>query len=133
MLQTTVIFEGNIAADLELTYTTTGKQVVRFPVLVNRRHENPDTGQWTDGEPTRHSCTAFGTLSDNIANSLTKGDRVLIVGTLTTDTWTDKDTGDKRTMPRVLVDAAGPSLRWATARVQRVQRTTAETGDSEPA
>jgi len=52
MLQTTVMFEGNIAADIELTYTQTGKQVVQFPVLVNRRSQAPDTGQWSDGEPT---------------------------------------------------------------------------------
>jgi single-strand DNA-binding protein len=70
MLQTTVKFEGNIAADLEVTYTTSGKQVVRFPVLVNRRRKDPDTGEWVDGEPTRHSCTAFGTLGEHIADSL---------------------------------------------------------------
>ena len=127
MLQTTITFEGNIAADIELTYTISGKQVVRFPVLVNRRRKDTDTGEWTDAEPTRHSCTAFGTLGD-IADSLGKGDRILIVGTVTTDTWADKDTGDKRTMPRVLIDAAGPSLRWATARVQKTQRTTAQDG-----
>jgi single-strand DNA-binding protein len=126
MLQTTVTFEGNIAADLEATYTTSGKQVVRFPVLVNRRRKDPHTGEWTDAEPTRHNCTAFGTLGEHIADSLTKGDRILIVGTVTTDTWTDKDTGDKRTMPRVLVDAAGPSLRWATTTVRKAQRTTAQ-------
>jgi single-strand DNA-binding protein len=133
MLQTTITFEGNIAADLEVTFTSSGKQLVRFPVLVNRRRKDPDTGEWTDGEPTRHSCTAFGTLGEHIADSLGKGDRILIVGTVTTDAWADKDTGDKRTMPRVLVDAAGPSLRWATARVLKAERTSAETGDGEPA
>jgi single-strand DNA-binding protein len=116
MLQTTIVFEGNIAADLEVTYTTSGKQVVRFPVLVNRRRRNPDTNEWEDDEPTRHACTAFGRLGEHIADSLGKGDRVLIVGSVVTDAWNDKDTGDKRIMQRVLVDAAGPSLRWATAR-----------------
>jgi single-stranded DNA-binding protein len=47
MSQTNVTFEGNIAADIEVAYTTSGKQVVRFPVLVNRRRKDPDTGEWT--------------------------------------------------------------------------------------
>ena len=128
MLQTTVTFEGNIAADVELTHTPSGKQVVRFPVLVNRRRQDPQTGEWVDGEPTRHSCVAFGTLGERIAASLGKGDRVLIVGNVVTDAWDDKDTGDKRTAQRVLVDAAGPSLRWATATVRKAQRVTADQG-----
>jgi single-strand DNA-binding protein len=116
---------GNIAAELELAYTPTGKQVVRFPVLVNRRRKDPDTGEWSDGEPTRHSCTAFGVLGEHLADSLTKGDPILVAGTVTTDAWYDKDTGDKRTAQRVLVDAAGPSLRFATAAVRKAQRTNA--------
>jgi single-strand DNA-binding protein len=128
MLQTSVTFEGNIGADIELTYTPTGKQVVRFPVLVNRRRQNPETGEWADGEPTRHACVAFGTLGEHIADSLGKGDRVLIVGNAVTDTWDDKDTGDKRTAQRVLVDAAGPSLRWATTTIRKTQRTSAGDG-----
>ena len=129
MLQTTIVFEGNIAADTELTYTPAGRPVVRFPVLVSRRRKSPDTGEWADGEPTRHACVAFGILGEHIADSLRKGDRVLIVGNVVTDTWDDKDTGDKRTAQRVLTDAAGPSLRWATARVNKAQRTTA-TGEN---
>ena len=125
MLQTTVTFEGNIAADLELNYTPAGKPVVRFPVLVNRRRKDPETGEWSDGEPTRHACVAFGVLGEHLADSLTKGDRVLVVGNVVTDAWDDKGTGDRRTAQRVLVDAAGPSLRFATATVRKAQRTTA--------
>ena len=130
MLQTTTTFEGNIAADIELTYTPTGKQVVRFPVLVNRRRKDSDTGQWSDGEPTRHACVAFGVLGEHLADSLGKGDRILVVGTVVTDAWDDKDTGDKRTSQRVLVDAAGPSLRFATAAVRKAQRTSANQADN---
>ena len=129
MLQTTVILEGNIAADIELTYTPTGKQVVRFPVLVNRRRKGPESGEWSDGEPTRHTCVAFGVLGEHLADSLSKGDRVLVVGSVVTDAWEDKDTGDKRTAQRVLVDAAGPSLRFATAAVRKAQRVTAVQAD----
>jgi single-strand DNA-binding protein len=64
-------------------------------------------------------------LGEHIADSLGKGDRVMIVGSVVTDAWNDKDTGDKRTAQRILVDAAGPSLRWATAAARKAQRTTA--------
>ena len=87
MLQTTITFEGNIAADVELTDTPSGKPVVRFPVLVNRRRKDAETGNWVDGEPTRHTCVAFGTLGEHVADSLGKGDRVLIVGSVVTDAW----------------------------------------------
>ena len=123
MLQSTITFEENIAADLELTYTSSGRHLVRFPVLVNRRRRDPDTGEWEDDEPTRHACVAFGSLGENLADSLRKGGRVLVVGLVVTDSWSDKTTSDKRTAQRVLVDAAGPSLRWATARVHTAQRT----------
>lgn len=130
MLTTTITFEGNIATDVELTYTPKGKPVVRFPVLVNQRKQDPETGDWVDGEPTRHACVAFGSLGEHIADSLGKGDRILVLGRVTTDVWADKDTGEKRTAQRVLVDAAGPSLRWATARVHKAQRATAEPVDA---
>jgi len=64
--------------------------------------------EWTDAEPTRHSCTALGTLGEHLADSLGKGYRILVVGTLS-DTWADRDTGEQRTMQRVLVDAASAS------------------------
>ena len=103
-MRTTVTFEGNLAADPELRYTASGKQVVEFTVLVNERRLNTDTGEWEDGEPTRHRVKAFKQLGENIAESLRKGDRVFVHGTITTEVWTDKDTGDKRTAQKVLAD-----------------------------
>lgn len=127
MLTTTVTFEGNLAADPELRFTPTGKQLAELRVLVNARRQN-DAGEWEDTEPTRHRVTCFGTLAENVTESLRTGDRVLIIGRLTTDTWTDKDTGDKRTAPRVLADAAGASLRWATARPARTRQAPTDAG-----
>lgn len=95
-----------------------GKQLAELRVLVNARRQN-DAGEWEDTEPTRHRVTCFGTLAENVTESLRTGDRVIVVGRISTDTWTDKDTGDKRTAPRVLADAVGASLRWATARPTR--------------
>jgi single-strand DNA-binding protein len=85
-----------------------------------------------NGEPTRHRVKAFRQLGENIADSLGKGDRVIVHGTVTTETWTDKDTGEKRTGQKILADVVGPSLRWATVRITKSIRVTAEDTDSMP-
>ena len=72
---------------------------------------------------------AFKTLAENIAESLGKGDRVFVHGTVTTEAWTDKQTGEKRTAQRVLAEIVGPSLRWATARITKTIRTSAADED----
>jgi single-strand DNA-binding protein len=91
-------------------------------VLVNQRRQT-DEGEWVHGEPTRLVVRAFKTLAANILESLAKGDRVFVHGTVTTDAWTDKQTGEKRTAQRVLAEIVGPSLRWATARISKTTRT----------
>jgi single-strand DNA-binding protein len=68
---------------------------------------------------------AFKTLAENIAESLAKGDRVFVHGTVTTEAWTDQQTGEKRTAQRVLAEIVGPSLRWATARITKTSRSSA--------
>jgi single-strand DNA-binding protein len=121
-MRTTVTFEGNLADDPQVRFTPSGKQVTELTVLVNQRRQNND-GEWVDAEPTRQVVRAFKTLADNIAESLAKGDRVFVHGTVTTDAWTDTQTGEKRTAQRVLADIVGPSLRWATARITKTTRT----------
>jgi single-strand DNA-binding protein len=132
-MRTTVTFEGNLADDPQVRFTPSGKLVTEITVLVNERRLNSD-GQWVEGEPTRHVVRAFKTLAENVAESLSTGDRVVVQGTITTDTWTDKQSGEKRTAQRVLADVVGPSLRWATARVTRITRTQAtdQVGADEP-
>jgi single-strand DNA-binding protein len=93
-------------------------------VLVNERRLNAD-GEWVDGEPTRHVVKAFKTLADNIAESLSQGDRVFVHATVTTEVWTDKESGEKRTAQGVLAEIVGPSLRWATTRITKTTRTQA--------
>jgi len=107
----TAVFEGNLAATPQLSHTT-GSQipVTEAVVLVNRRVKD-DADQWVDAEPTRHRIKAWRTLAEHLAN-LPKGTTVLVVGTITTDTWPDKDTGQKRTSDVVVVDAIGASLRF---------------------
>jgi single-strand DNA-binding protein len=124
-MRTTVTFEGNLADDPQVRFTPSGKQITEITVLVNQRRQTGD-GQWVDAEPTRHLVKAFKTLADNIAESLEKGDRVFVHGTITTDIWTDKDSGDKRTAQRVLAEVVGPSLRWATTRIIKTTRSKAD-------
>ena len=103
-----------------------GKQITEITVLVNQRRQTGD-GEWVDGEPTRHVVRAFKTLAENIAESLAKRDRVFVHGTVTTEAWTDQQTGEKRTAQRVLGEIVGPSLRWATTRITKTTRTPAPT------
>ncbi len=123
-MRTTVTIEGNLADDPQVRFTPSGKQITEITILVNERRRI-GAGEWVEDEPTRHVVRAFKTLAQNIAESLEKGDRVFVHGTVTTDAWTDKDTGDKRTAQRVLAGVVGPSLRWATTRITKTTRTQA--------
>ncbi len=120
-MRTSVTFEGNLADDPQVRFTPSGKQIGEITVLVNQRRQT-GAGEWIDAEPTRHVVRAFKTLADNIAESLQQGDRVFVHGTITTDTWTDKQTNQKRTAQRVLAEIVGPSLRWATTRITKTTR-----------
>lgn len=113
MLTSTITLEGNLAAQPELRFTGNGTPVVDLTILVNRRISN-DAGQWSDGEPTRHRVAAFGTLAENIAGSLSTGDRVIVTGDLHTEAWDDRESGEKRTGTKIIADAVGASLRWNT-------------------
>jgi single-strand DNA-binding protein len=123
-MRTTVTFEGNLADDPQTRSTPAGKQVTELTVLVNQRRQNSE-GEWVEGEPTRLVVRAFKTLAENVAESLVKGDRVVVHGTVTTDAWADQQTGEKRSAQRVLAEVVGPSLRWATARITKTTRTSA--------
>jgi single-strand DNA-binding protein len=123
-MRTTVTFEGNLADDPQTRFTPSGKPITQMTVLVNARRQNSD-GEWVDAEPTRHVERAFKTLAENIVESLAKGDRVFVHGTVTTEAWTDEQSGEKRTAQRVLAEIVGPSLRWATARITKTSRSSA--------
>lgn len=121
MFTTAIAFEGNLVADPDQRYTSTGRPVAELTVLVNQRTRT-DSGDWTDAEPTRHVVKAFGQLGENTASSLTKGDRVIVAGRMVTDSWQDKSSGQRRTAPRVIAEAVGPSLRWATTQITKATR-----------
>jgi single-strand DNA-binding protein len=125
-LTSIITFEGNLAADPELRITPAGHAVADLTVLVNTSHKVGD--EWVEDEPTRHRCTVWGAPAENVAESLRKGDRVLVAGDLTTEAWKDKD-NNSRTTVKITVRAIGASLRYHTARVVKAERTTAQDRD----
>src|ERR671914_2683598 len=117
--ENTVTLVGNITDDPELRFTPSGLPVANFTVAVNRRV--PKDGGWEDKLEGFFRCSCWRDMAENVAESLTKGSRVMVVGRLQQRSWEDQD-GNKRSVVEVLVDEVGPSLRWATASVQKSTR-----------
>jgi single-strand DNA-binding protein len=111
---------GNLTDDPELRYTPNGAAVCKFRVAVNRRYKD-ESGQWKDGDTSYFSVNAWRTLAENVAESLTRGTRVVVSGRLQQRSWETQE-GDKRTVIEIEADEIGPSLRWATAKVERQSR-----------
>jgi single-strand DNA-binding protein len=116
----TVTLVGNITDDPELRFTPSGSAVANFTVAVNRRTRSQD-GQWEDRLDGFFRCNCWRDMAENVAESLQKGARVVVVGRLQQRSWEDQE-GNKRSAFEVQVDEVGPSLRWATASVQKSQR-----------
>jgi single-strand DNA-binding protein len=89
-------------------------------VAVSRRIRD-ESGQWKDADTSFFDVTAWRTLAENVAESLTQGSRVVVVGRLRTNSWETPE-GDRRTKVEIEADEVGPSLRWATAKVERQGR-----------
>ncbi|MFC4045459.1 single-stranded DNA-binding protein [Dactylosporangium siamense] len=119
---------GNLTADPELRYTDKGVAMARFTVASTPRVRDKASNEYRDGEPLFLTCTAWRTLAEHLAESLTKGARVVVVGRLRQSRWED-DKGEKRSMIQLDVDEVGPSLRFATAKVAKLTRSGASTGD----
>jgi single-strand DNA-binding protein len=122
MPDNTVTLVGNVTDDPELRFTPSGRPVANFTVAVNRRFKNND-GQWEDRLDGFFRCSCWADMAENAAESLTKGTRVLVTGRLNQRSWEDND-GNKRSAFEVQVDEIGPSLKWATAQVQKSNRST---------
>jgi single-strand DNA-binding protein len=122
----TVTLVGNITDDPELRFTPAGAAVANFTVAVNRRWRNPD-GQWEDKLDGFFRCNCWRDMAENVAESLQKGSRVVVVGRLQQRTWDDAE-GNKRSAFEVQVDEIGPSLRWATASITKSQRSSGGQG-----
>ena len=118
MAESTVTIVGNLTRDPELRFTAGGKGIASFGVAVNRRWQQ--NGEWQE-KVSFFNVTAWDTLGENIAASLTKGTRVIVTGRLEQREYETKE-GEKRNVVEIVADEIGPSLRWARAEVERIAR-----------
>ena len=106
---------GNVTRDPELRFTHAGAAVATFSVAVDRRWQNRQTQEW-EGQVSYFDVACWKELAENVAGSVTRGDRVLVTGRLEQRSWEDKNTGDKRSKIEIVADDVAVSLRWATAK-----------------
>lgn len=119
--ETIVTVVGNLTADPELRFTPSGAPVANFTVASTPRTFDKNRNEWVDGDPLFMRCALWREAAENVAESLTKGMRVIVQGRLTQRSYETRE-GEKRTVVELQVDEIGPSLRYATARVERTQR-----------
>ena len=118
MSENSITLVGNLTRDPELRFTTGGRGVASFGIAVGRRYQV--NGEWQE-QTSYFNITAWGQLGENAAATFTKGTRVIVTGRLEQREYTTRE-GDKRTAIEVVADEIGPSLRWATAQVERQSR-----------
>jgi single-strand DNA-binding protein len=119
--ETTITVVGNLTADPELRFTQSGAAVASFTVASTPRTFDKNSGEWKDGEALFLRCNVWRQVAENVAESLTRGSRVLVSGRLRQRSFETKE-GEKRTVVELEVDEIGPSLRYATAKVNKVSR-----------
>ncbi len=116
-----VVVVGNLTRDPELRYTPNGAALVKLGIAVSRRVKDDATGQWRDAETSFFNVTAWRSLAENVAESLTQGSRVVVVGRLRTNSWETPE-GEKRSVVEIEAEEIGPSLKWATAKPEKQGR-----------
>ena len=126
-----VTLVGNLTADPELRYTPSGLQVANLRLAVTPRVKDGES--WRDGETSFHTVTVWRDQAEHAAETLAKGARVIVVGRPKERTWTDQD-GTEHQVTEVDAEELGPSLRWATAKVTRIngRRTSGQHDDPPP-
>jgi single-strand DNA-binding protein len=118
---TQITIAGNLVDDPELRFTPAGQPVARFRVASTPRFRDNSTGEWKDGDSLFLTCNVWRQAAENVAESLTRGMRVIVSGRLRQRSYETKE-GEKRTVYEVEVDDVGPSLRNASAKVNKVAR-----------
>jgi single-strand DNA-binding protein len=119
--ETVITVIGNLTADPELRFTPSGAAVANFTVASTPRTFDRQSQEWKDGEALFLRCNVWRQAAENVAESLTRGSRVIVSGRLKQRSFDTKE-GEKRTVIELEVDEIGPSLRYATAKVNRAQR-----------
>jgi single-strand DNA-binding protein len=125
--QITVV--GNLVDDPELRFTPAGQPVAKFRVASTPRFMDRQTNEWKDGESLFLTCNVWRQAAENVAESLLRGMRVVVVGRLKQRSYETKE-GEKRTVYEVEVDEVGPSLRNASAKVNKAARSGGSSGNT---
>lgn len=128
---TTLTVVGNLTADPELRFTPSGAAVANFTVASTPRQLDRQSNEWKDGDTLFMRCSIWREAAENVAESLTKGTRVIVQGRLVQRSYETRE-GEKRTVVELQVDEIGASLRYATAKVTRSQRTNTPSGPAYP-
>jgi single-strand DNA-binding protein len=118
---TTITVVGNLTSDPELRFTPSGAAVANFTVASTPRIFDRQSSEWKDGEALFLRCSIWREAAENVAESLTRGSRVIVTGRLKQRSFETKE-GEKRTVMEVEVEEIGPSLRYATAKVNKASR-----------
>jgi single-strand DNA-binding protein len=121
-----VSFAGNLTGDPELKFLPSGQAVARFTVAFNPRTFDQAKGEWGNGDPSFYQVSAFGPMAERFTESLTKGDRVMVIGRLEQRQWTDKDSGEKRSGWQVVADELGASVAFGEVKVTRGTKRSAD-------
>ncbi len=110
---------GNITRDPELRFTPSGQANARLGVAVNRRWQDRGSGEWNEAT-SFFDVICWRELAENVSESLKRGTRVIVTGRLEQRTWEQE--GNKRSVVEIIADEVAPSLRWATAKVEKTER-----------
>jgi single-strand DNA-binding protein len=107
-----ITVEGTAVADSELRFSQSGTAVGRLRLVAQDRRMNKETNEWEDGDQLWIDVTCFKQLAENVAESVLKGDRVIVTGKIRTEEWNDRETGDKRSKVALIADAVAVSLQF---------------------
>jgi single-strand DNA-binding protein len=124
---TAITIAGNLVDDPELRFTPAGQPVAKFRIASTPRFLDKNTNEWKDGDSLFLTCNVWRQAAENVAESLTRGMRVIVSGRLRQRSYETKE-GEKRTVYEVEVDEVGPSLRNASAKVNKVARSSGNGG-----
>jgi single-strand DNA-binding protein len=120
MADSTVTIVGNVTRDPEIRYTQGGQANASFGVAVNRRWQNRQTNEWEE-RTSFFNVVCWREMAENVAESIGKGTRVVVTGRLEQRSW-ETEQGEKRSVVEIVADEIAPSLRWATATVNKNDR-----------
>ena len=121
MSENSVTLVGNLTDDPELRFTAQGAAVANFRIPVSKRNRDPQTNEWKDGDTSFFRINVWRQLAENVAETLTRGTRVIVTGTLKMRQWETQE-GEKRSVVEIEATEVGPSLKWATAKIETTSR-----------